>query len=92
MCKACYRARNAELQRERTKRDRARRLARGLTVNNTPRKEVHTPYGRFEMTMQALESQWALPYARWTPAHHAQHSALLRRLAGIDDAQQEVAA
>lgn len=43
----------------------------------------------FATTMRHLETRWGRPYSKWTRDQHAQHTEILRKLAGIDDAPRE---
>lgn len=80
VCKRCRVRMTNEAQKAKTA-ERRRRLA-------FTRQEPD----RFEPTRRALEAHWALPYAKWTRQHHEQHSAWLRRLAGLDDVATVVVA
>lgn len=99
VCKACraeYKARHHAETRSRVRaearaarrreRESARMAHLAVLARRAERKDKwRTPQGNpFDATRVALEAQWGA-YATWTRDQHAQHTEILRRMAGLDD-------
>lgn len=61
---------------------REQRAAEQADTRHGMQRPVHD---RFGVTLAQLEAHWRTPYAQWTRAQHAQHSALLRERAGVPE-------
>jgi hypothetical protein len=85
-CRACYTARAMAWQTER--REQQRLAARARDARRRAAEKAARPpkmtIGPFDRSVAVLELTWG-PYATWTPAHHATHSVLLRRMVGLPD-------
>lgn len=72
--------RSAQFRTKLREKQRAVRAAKRALRGERPERAV----GPFDTTRIALERAWGA-YATWTRDQHAQHSAILRRMAGIED-------
>jgi len=80
VCHSCRALSDSSAQRERMKAWRAQR--RSEQRENMRGKRVLPD--RFAESVATLERTWG-PYATWTRVQHAQHSAVLRQLAGVPE-------
>lgn len=83
ICHACRAAKDTDAQRLRMKAWREQRKAEQR--ENVRGKRLMAD--RFALSVQTLEALWG-PYRTWTREQHAQHSVMLRQLAGVPEDPQ----
>ena len=83
---AARKAATAEKRRaDRLARQKVWRDARKHESVGTRRGAASPRHDLFSVSIAQLERLWGAPYATWTREQHAQHSALLRQMAGVPE-------